>query len=798
MSKKPYIIYRDGELKRIAAIVTAALVLFASFLLVEHTAARLVEQALTDGSRDNDVGHSVAVDSSGNRYITGVFRDRATFGSGAGAVAITTRGQDDVFVAKYDAGGTLVWVRQIGGSTTDQGRGIAVAADGSVYVTGMFSVRAVLVGSPLALNSQGNLDSFIVKYDNNGQALWAIRGGGNQLDNAVGIALDSGGNPVITGVFTGQAQFADIDSPNAATLQSAGSIDIFLVRYDPQGQLLWARQAGGTGNDSGRAVATDSTGDIYLTGAFSAVSAFVSPAQTLQVTSVGADDIFVARYSADGNLRWVQRAGGAQSDRGLAIEVDQQQNSVVTGFFTTNASFGQQTITGDAATIFLTKLNPDGAFLNTKSAGGPGTDEGRGLAIDPQGTIFVTGTYRENAFFGDGNDVRELRQVNRAVVPNSAMFLAAYNPNLVLTFLEGASGQDDLSQSGNDVASDQAGRAHVTGTIHDRATFGIANGRVNPGVEGKNDIFLATYALSTTSQVLYISASSGGTVDGVAFADEDVLAFNPGNNRWSMLIDGSDIGLAGTDIDGFEWRTDGSQLMSFNTPITLPDIPSTVDDSDIVRFIPTQLGANTSGRFELFFDGSDVGLDNENEDIDAIGFTATGRLVISTLGQARVPGATGEGIAENEDLLLFNETQFGEATSGTWELFIDSSLQRLGDDPAEDISALWFQPNGENLVFGTGAPFEMTLVSFGDGADLFNCEVFRPANDRLCIAFPFLDSSSKGFRGEVIDAFSVGDSGVLGDIGDGDDTEAGPPDEDQDDRESAAPSQTIFLPVVIN
>lgn len=86
---------------------------------------------------------------------------------------------------------------------------------------------------------------------------------------------------------------------------------------------------------------------------------------------------------------------------------------------------------------------------------------------------------------------------------------------------------------------------------------------------------------------------------------------DPANNKWSVRIDGSDIGLANTDIDAFEWRPDGSQLISLDTAVTLPGIPFTVEDTHIVRFIPTRLGATTEGRFEFFFDGTDVGLDSD-------------------------------------------------------------------------------------------------------------------------------------------------------------------------------------------
>ena len=116
----------------------------------------------------------------------------------------------------------------------------------------------------------------------------------------------------------------------------------------------------------------------------------------------------------------------------------------------------------------------------------------------------------------------------------------------------------------------------------------------------------------------------------MSFADEDILKFNRTSGAWEMFFDGSDVGLGGTDVDAASFQPDGSILMSFDTAITLTGL-GTVDDSDIVRFVPTSTGATTAGSFAWYFDGSDVGLTTDGEDIDAIGFTPDGKLVISTL-----------------------------------------------------------------------------------------------------------------------------------------------------------------------
>jgi hypothetical protein len=148
-----------------------------------------------------------------------------------------------------------------------------------------------------------------------------------------------------------------------------------------------------------------------------------------------------------------------------------------------------------------------------------------------------------------------------------------------------------------------------------------------------------------------------------------------------MHFDGSDVGLSGSgslDIDAFHFMDDGSILLSIAGLGTLPDVGS-VDDSDIVRFVPTALGTGTAGTFEWYFDGSDVGLTTNGEDIDAI-YLLIGDLVVSVSGGFSVSGASGD----DQDLFRFAPTTPGASTSGTWSQYFDGSDVGLGDSSDED------------------------------------------------------------------------------------------------------------------
>ena len=257
------------------------------------------------------------------------------------------------------------------------------------------------------------------------------------------------------------------------------------------------------------------------------------------------------------------------------------------------------------------------------------------------------------------------------------------------------------------------------------------------------------------SKQVYISSSSGGSVDGVSFADEDILLFDTGTQAWSLFIDGSDIGLSGAgarDIDAFALLDDGSVLMSIVSGSTLPDVGA-IDDSDIVRFVPSSTGTNTAGTFELYFDGSDVGLTTNGEDVDAISLLPGGDLLISTSGNPSVAGLNG---LADEDLLRFSPTSLGATTAGSFSLWFDGSDVALNSSSSEDLHGASVDSAG-NLHLTTRGTFAVSGAS-GTGADVFTCAVPTPGSTTSCGSFSLLiDGSAQGIGSEVVDGIHVVD-----------------------------------------
>lgn len=253
--------------------------------------------------------------------------------------------------------------------------------------------------------------------------------------------------------------------------------------------------------------------------------------------------------------------------------------------------------------------------------------------------------------------------------------------------------------------------------------------------------------------MIYVSSSSGGNVGGVSFADEDILAFDETSGTWSKYFDGSDVGLSGAgarDVDAFHLLDDGSILLSFVGATTIPDVGS-VDDSDLVRFVPTQLGNTTAGSFELYFDGSDVGLTTNGEDIDSIFVTASGDLLISTAGGHNVPIA---GRGSDEDILRFSPTMLGATTSGSWSREFDGSDVALNNSGTEDVWGVWVDETSGDIYLTTRGAFSVTGAA-GDGSDIFVCGSPTTGVNTACTFSLFWDGSANGFGSEAMDGLFI-------------------------------------------
>ena len=231
-------------------------------------------------------------------------------------------------------------------------------------------------------------------------------------------------------------------------------------------------------------------------------------------------------------------------------------------------------------------------------------------------------------------------------------------------------------------------------------------------------------------------------------ANEDIVAFD--GTGFSLYFDGSLVGLDALVLDAFAVTSPTEILMSFKEPGSVPGIPVTVDDSDIVRFTadsPDSLGANTAGSFSLYFDGSDVGLSAGYEDVNAVELLSDGRLLISTTGGFIVDGLPGAGA--DEDIIAFTPSSLGSDTEGTWARYFDGSDVELTD---KDVDGLVIDAAGDIYLSSVYTILE-TVLPYED-EDVFVCEGPTTGANTACASFRlFFDGSLYGLSSN--DLFAI-------------------------------------------
>ena len=247
------------------------------------------------GGPGSDAGSDIVVDALGGVYTTGFFSGTGDFDPSGATANLISAGSNDIFVSKLDSGGNFVWAGAMGGSSTDNGLGIAVDSTGNVYTTGSFEGTADFNpgGGTANLNGAGGTDIFVSKLDSGGSYVWAGRMGGPSADVGEGIAVDSAGEVYTTGFFRGEADFDP--APPDTPLYSVGDSDIFVSQLDTAGNFIHAKGMGGTGTDVGKGIVVDGAGSVYTTGFFSDTADLDPRAFNIMLTSAGGVDVFASK-----------------------------------------------------------------------------------------------------------------------------------------------------------------------------------------------------------------------------------------------------------------------------------------------------------------------------------------------------------------------------------------------------------------------------------------------------------------------------------------------------------------------
>ncbi|MBP7809100.1 MAG: SBBP repeat-containing protein [Bacteroidia bacterium] len=354
---------------------------------------------------------AVASDLTGNVYSTGTYAAMNDFDPGPGAAFLNTFGATyDIFVSKLDLGGSYVWAKRIGKFTG--------------------------IGS------------------NSGQA----------------ICTDASGNVYVAGYFSDGVEF-DPDITNQFLMTSFGSTDAFILKLDPSGNFIWARQIGGSLSDDITGISVDASGNIYTIGNFTGSADFDPGVGTFVLTSGGITDIFISKLDMLGNFVWAKRIGGTQQDFATSLYLDASSNVYIGGSFYSTVDFdpgpGTYTMavgTSTANNLHITKIDNNGNFLWAKQIEGNGSKRLSALKMDVLGNVHVAGSFVGSADFDPS-----LSSYSISAVGSSDIFVAKYDNSGNFIWVKQMSGSAGEEAYG--LAINAAGEVFTTGTFWTTVDF---------------------------------------------------------------------------------------------------------------------------------------------------------------------------------------------------------------------------------------------------------------------------------------------------------------------------------------
>ncbi|MDD4149008.1 MAG: SBBP repeat-containing protein [Bacteroidales bacterium] len=530
-----------------------------------------------DYSMKWDFAKDIATDNSNDLIVVGEFTaEELVFGTTVLTNSAVNR--YEIFVAKFDESGNVLWAKNAVGSQDDFVTSVATDQNGDIYVTGYFNSLTIDFGTKTLTNTGLN-DVFIVKYNGDtGEVMWAKSVVGAGDDYAMDLSCDYAGNIYVTGYFN---QDDNLTFGSIILTKPCHNQDMFLAKYNSAGNVQWALCAEESywGGAKGLSLTTDNESNIYVTGTYQWES--ISFGTTTLSYDIGnGEQMYLAKYNTSGTPIWAKKATGVNNYGGNAnaprcVEADNEGNVYVTGYFDVDEiSFGTLSLssgTVPAADVFLVKYSSAGnpLWLRGASASGMSNNYGKSVYPDKNGNVYLTGNFSSTSI-GFGSVV-----LNNANTNNSPdIFIVKYDGTGNIKWAESYGGSEDDEAAS--ILMNDYDNIYFCGSFKSASLSLDATTLANKGGASNNyDLLIGKLKNSITP----------------SFNVSDVLCY--GGNDGSI-----DLTLSnGTSPYGINWSSgqvveDISNLIAGNYKVTITDANECVKiDSTIVNQ-PDQLLSN--------------------------------------------------------------------------------------------------------------------------------------------------------------------------------------------------------------
>ena len=374
---------------------------------------------------DNDIGTDVARDPAGNPIYCGYFSSDTLF---AGTQFLVQQSvETDAYVIKCHSNGDPLWMDNPGGPIGQKANSLAADISGNIYVTGSF-LAGFSFGSSI-LESLNGEDGMLLKYDSAGNNIWGVSLGSIGTVVSKNLVIDSEGYIYVSGYFSGP--FINIGD---TTLNNYGEIDIFVAKYNPLGELVWAQSFGGSEGDYVMGICRDEQDNIYFSGGFHSTEITFGNYTLPNLSTVRA--AFVIKIDPDGIVQWADSYSGGDDQQYFWITVDAENNIYISGYFKGTFNFGTYTFitAGSQYDIMLIKYNSSYEPQWARHIYSPDYDRANDLDHDNEGNIYLTAIFKADIL------IEDIVLYNKG---GSDFFIAKYNSQGDLTWARSVGNTED-------------------------------------------------------------------------------------------------------------------------------------------------------------------------------------------------------------------------------------------------------------------------------------------------------------------------------------------------------------------